>query len=78
LPRVAPETLGELVSVREIVSTGAVSTSTVRRAYRLGELQGFIPAGRDPRRAGRSGYRFRKSDVLAWLYGKSGAAIPPE
>jgi len=78
LPRVAPESLGELVTVAEIVSTGAVSAATVRRAYREGELKGFIPAGREPSRAGRSGYRFRKGDVLAWLYGDKGEVVDVE
>ena len=78
LPKVAPELLGELITVAEIVSTGAVSEATVRRAYREGELKGFIPAGREPSRAGRSGYRFRKGDVLAWLYGEKPEARDDE
>jgi hypothetical protein len=78
LPRAAPESLGELVSLREIVATGAVSEATVRRGYRTGALVGFIPAGRTAGRSGRLGYRFRKADVLAWLYGTPQTPQSPE
>jgi hypothetical protein len=70
LPRATPESLDELVTIRDIASTGIVSAQTVRRAYRSGALAGFIPNGKPPGRSGRSGYRFRKADVLAWLYGQ--------
>jgi hypothetical protein len=78
LPRVAPESLGELVTVADIVSTGAVSAATVRRAYRTGALVGFIPAGKPPGRSGRAGYRFRKGDVLAWLYNAPSPEVDDE
>ena len=76
LPRATPKSLGELVTIRDIASTGIVSAQTVRRAYRAGELTGFIPNGKPPGRSGRSGYRFRKADVLAWLYGEGQGDAP--
>lgn len=77
LPLITPESMGELVTVDEIVAATKLSKSTVRRAYRSKELKGFIPTGRDPRRAGRMGYRFRKGDVLTWLYGAAAATPDP-
>lgn len=76
LPVVTPETLGELVTLDEVVAASKLSRSTIYRATRRGELRGFIPGGRDPRRAGRMGYRYHRRDVLAWLYGAAGATLP--
>lgn len=43
---------------------------TIRNAIRAGELEAFIPRGKDPRRTGRGlGYRIRQSRLQTWFFG---------
>lgn len=81
-PPVAPETLtaddirarlelvADLLSVSEAAEVVLVSTQTIRAAIRKGELEAFIPRGRQPKKAGPGmGYRIAKSDLQAWYFG---------
>ena len=59
----------QLLTASEVAHMLRVSTMTIYRLLRAGELRAV--------RIGRS-YRFRESDILAYLAGSPGASAPPK
>lgn len=58
---------GRLLTTRELASYLGVSSETVLRRWRAGELPGF--------RLGSNVLRFRESEIEAWLEGRRGGLV---
>jgi len=61
------EDLPELMTLAEAAKVVEMHHRTLRRAIIRGELEAFIPRGRDPLRAGRGhGYRITREALASW------------
>lgn len=66
------EDLPALLSLREAALAVKMTVPTLRKAIKRGELDAFIPRGRDPLRAGpRLGYRIKREKLAEWYFGQS-------
>lgn len=61
--------LGDELSTTEAAQLLGVHVNTIRRAINAGTLEARVPMGRDPRRAGRLGYRISRPVLLRWYAG---------
>lgn len=65
-----PSKLAEYLTIGEAAEAVAMSTFTLRRAIRAGELKASIPRGRDPQQAGPGqGYRIHRDELARWFAG---------
>lgn len=74
MPKARKVTLDELVEDLYDLAGAAkavqMSVPTLRTAIRRGELEAFIPRGKDPLRAGPGhGYRITRQALASWYFG---------
>lgn len=64
------EDIADTVSIAEAAELVKLHPNTVRRAVTSGALPATLPGGADPKRTGRSAYRIKRADLLAWYSGQ--------
>lgn len=64
------ENMDEVLTLADMARISRLSINTIRQAIKRGELQGFLPGNRDPRKTGRGlGYRALRRHFQAWFFG---------
>jgi hypothetical protein len=64
------EDIPELMTLKEAAAAVEMTELTLRTAIKRGELEAFIPRGRDASRAGRGqGYRITREALRAYYFG---------
>lgn len=57
------------LTLKEAAAAVEMTEPTLRKAIKEGELEAYIPRGRDPLRAGRGqGYRIKRVNLQAWYF----------
>lgn len=65
------EDLPEHMTLAEAAERVEMRVPTLRKAIKAGELEAYIPRGRDPLRAGPGqGYRITKAALTRWFFGQ--------